>query len=310
MRSLAAALLCSSAAAAQTIYRWTDKQGEVHYSDDRSGVPAGAKLETTEGEELMVVPAPPRAAPPKPALPPARGVPLLPVAKKQSGPVEVHLAQVNVAVSDADRAYIEDSLRTAAASPRLATWGGLRESVEVEIAPAQRMVGYVGSDAFGMAVGTNRMLLRAPKDTRSMGRPLDYAGTALHELAHILEHQLAGPQRPRWFAEGFASVVAENDRASSIDDVAWWVIHEGGKQPLDALFTNRCDVHLAYAIAKEAVRYLVEVVAESGVRQMFELRATGVTFETAFSKVAGFTVGDFQARFIESLRPKYYDRAR
>lgn len=309
MRTLVAALLfCSTAAAAQTMYRWTDKNGEVHYTDDRSTVPAGAKLETTEGEELMIEPPrPPAAIPQQPK--PIRAAPLPPEKKRQSGPVEVHLAQVNVPVSEGDRTYIEDSLRTAAASPRLATWGGLRESVEVEIAPAQRMVGY-GSDAFGMAVGNNKMLLRAPNDTRHGGRPLDYAGTALHELAHILEHQIAGQHRPRWFAEGFASVVAENDRAQSIDDVAYWVIHDGGKQPLDALFTNRVNVHLAYAVAKEAVRYLVEVVKESGLREMFELRASGVNFETAFSKVAGFTVDTFQAQFIESLRPKYYDRAR
>jgi hypothetical protein len=217
---------------------------------------------------------------------------------------------VNVAVSDADRTYIEESLRTAASSARLQTWGGLRESVEVEIAPAQRMVGYVGSDAFGMAVGTNKMLLRAPKDTPHGARPLDYAGTALHELAHILEHQIAGQQRPRWFGEGFASVVAENDRSNSIDDIAYWVIHDGGPQPLDVLFSARCDVHLAYAIAKQAVRYLVELVSEDGLRQMFELRASGMPFAAAFSKVAGFTVLDFQSRFIESLRPKYYDRAR
>ena len=240
MRTLVAALLfCSTAAAAQTMYRWTDKNGEVHYTDDRSTVPAGAKLETTEGEELMIEPPrPPAAIPQQPK--PIRAAPLPPEKKRQSGPVEVHLAQVNVPVSEGDRTYIEDSLRTAAASPRLATWGGLRESVEVEIAPAQRMVGY-GSDAFGMAVGNNKMLLRAPNDTRHGGRPLDYAGTALHELAHILEHQIAGQHRPRWFAEGFASVVAENDRAQSIDDVAYWVIHDGGKQPLDALFTNRVE---------------------------------------------------------------------
>lgn len=307
MRTLAALLLLSTAANAQTIYRWTDKKGEVHYSDDMSTVPKGAKLETTEGEELMVVPAPLPSVVPKTI---ERPVATAPAKAKQSGPIEVRLTKINVAVSDGDRAYIEASLRSAAASPRLASWGGLRESVEVEITPGAQMLGYSGTDAFGQAVGTNKMRLRAPKDTASHGFVLDYPGAALHELAHLLEHQLADGRSPAWFAEGFACVLAEQSRAASIDDIAWWVIHEGGERPLRDLFAGRAGIHLAYAIAKEAVRYLVELVGDAGLKQMFELRAKGQLFDAAFARVAGFTVPEFEARFIKSLRPNYYERAR
>ncbi|MDP2270695.1 MAG: DUF4124 domain-containing protein [Archangium sp.] len=309
MRTLAALLVFSTAANAQQIYRWTDKKGEAHYTDDVSTVPKGAKLETTEGEELMVVPAPP----PSPTVPAPKTIPVprAPAARApQTGSIEVRLTKINVAVSDADRAYIEESLRTAAASPRLASWGGLRESIEVEIAPGALMTGYSGSDAFGQAVGTNKMRLRAPKDTVSHGFVLDYPGAALHELAHLLEHQLAGTSRPPWFAEGFACVVADQTRHASIDDIAWWVIHEGGERPLEQLMSGKCPIGLAYAIAKEAVRYLVELVGEAGLKQMFELRAKGQPFDAAFSRVAGFTVQEFEGRFIKSLRPNYYDRAR
>lgn len=307
--SLAAIALISTAASAQHIFRWTDKKGEVHYTDDRSSIPASAKVDTTEGEELMVVPAPP-PSPVLPNAPPKRAEKPAPAPKKtQSGPIEVKLTAVNVAVSDADRHYIEESLRTAAASPRLATWGGLRESVEVEITPAEKMVGYGGSDAFGRAVGSNKMQLRAPKDVRSWGYVLDYPGAALHELGHLLEHQVAGGARPTWFAEGFASVVAGQDRGA-LDDIAWWVIHEGGEQPLDALMSGKCNIHLAYAIAMKAVSYLIELVGENGVREMFEQRAKGLSFEAAFAKVAMFSTIEFQSRFIASLRPSYYERAR
>lgn len=311
MRTLAAAILClSTAASAQTIYRWTDKKGEVHYTDDRSTVPPGAKLETTEGEELMVVPAPPPAPNVPAAVIKKAERPAPPAPKKpQSGPVEVKLSAVNVPVSDPDRQYIEESLRAAAASPRLAAWGGLRESVDVEIATAQQMVGYAGTDAFGRAVGSHKMQLRAPQDVRSWGHALDYPGAALHELAHLLEHQVAGTNRPPWFAEGFASLVAGEVRRP-MDDIAWWVIHEGGEQPLEGLFNGKCNVGLAYAIAMQAVSYLVELVGEAGIKDMFEARAKGQAFEAAFAKVAGFSTLDFQARFIKSLRPSYYERAR
>lgn len=310
MRALAAVLLLfSTGATAQTIYRWTDKKGEVHYTDDLSAVPKGAKLETTEGEELMVVPAPRPQAPVVVPKQPTRLSVTTRSPPVQSGPIEVRLTQVMVPVSDADRAYIEESIKTAAASPRLTAFGGLRLSVDVEITPAEKMIGYVGSDAFGRAVGLNKMQLRAPRDLHVGSRPLDYSGTALHELAHILEHQLAGQLRPAWFAEGFACVVAEQTRGA-IDDIAYWVIHDGGPRPLDTLFSGRCDVHLAYAIAQQAVRYLVTLVGEEGLRDLFEQRAKGSPFEAAFSKVTGLSVDEFQTRFIESLRPSYYERAR
>lgn len=340
MRTLAGVLvLVSTAVSAQTIYRWTDKKGEVHYTDDLSAVPRGAKLETTAGEELMIEPPRPATPPPSPTPSqgelrrtieittptgerrtievtgtlgqPDKGTPPPKQLKKQTGPIEVRLKKLNVPVSDIDRQYIEESLRTAAASPRLATWGGLSESVDVEIAPAEGMRGYGGSDAFGLAVGTNKVLLRAPRDTASHGFVLDYPGAALHELAHLIEHQQTKmSDRPSWFAEGFACVVTDQALSASIDDIAWWVIHEGGERPLDGLMSGKVNLHLAYAIAMESVRYLVTLVNEAGIKRMFELRAKGQGFEAAFKSVAGFSVEEFQKRFIESLRPSYYDRAR
>ena len=38
----------------QTIYEWTDSRGEVHFTDDKSSIPKGAKVKTTEGEELTI----------------------------------------------------------------------------------------------------------------------------------------------------------------------------------------------------------------------------------------------------------------
>ena len=56
-----AVLVCllTSMAGAQSVYRWTDASGELHYTNDRSQIPKGTKVETTEGAELAQVPAPP-----------------------------------------------------------------------------------------------------------------------------------------------------------------------------------------------------------------------------------------------------------
>jgi len=48
-------VLVAMPAAAQTIYRWKDARGTVHYTDDPSTAPKGVKVETTEGEELNSV---------------------------------------------------------------------------------------------------------------------------------------------------------------------------------------------------------------------------------------------------------------
>jgi hypothetical protein len=48
------------------VYVWTDAKGESHYTDDRSSIPKGVKVRTTEGADVNVVeatPSRPRAAP-------------------------------------------------------------------------------------------------------------------------------------------------------------------------------------------------------------------------------------------------------
>lgn len=47
------------------IYTWTDKSGEVHYTDDPATIPKGVKAKTTEGEDITTVEAAPRSAPPR-----------------------------------------------------------------------------------------------------------------------------------------------------------------------------------------------------------------------------------------------------
>jgi hypothetical protein len=50
----------------QTMYEWTDSRGEVHFTDDKSSIPKGAKVKTTEGEELTTIDAPPMPTTSKP----------------------------------------------------------------------------------------------------------------------------------------------------------------------------------------------------------------------------------------------------
>jgi hypothetical protein len=313
-------------ALAQTVYVWTGPDGEEHYTDDRATIPDAAKSRakalvgmgaTTPQPPAPRAPAPAPTSPP-PVRPPESSVaetlpPAAPPASPKAntatgGRPRVFLASVATEVSGVDLRYIEQCVAAASVSPRLAAWGGLTESVGVEIHARSVMRTSDGEDAFGRAVGLNLVWLQAPKDTRSFGFALPYEKTMLHELGHILEHQHAGQSRPRWFAEGFANYVADFPGYASPDAVAWWTIRHGGARPLEAAF-SKAEVHLAYAMATEAVRFLVELITEAGLRRFFELRHSGTSFDAAFVRVVGFDVGEFQRRFIERVRPRYYDRA-
>ena len=77
------ALLVTTALLGQTVYEWTDAQGESHFTDDLSSIPKGVKVRTTEGEEISVVGRPtPKAAP-------AKGARDAGVAPKETLPVAV-----------------------------------------------------------------------------------------------------------------------------------------------------------------------------------------------------------------------------
>jgi hypothetical protein len=47
--------LVASLAHAQTIYVWVDDEGNEHFTDDRSAIPRGAKVRTTEGEHISSI---------------------------------------------------------------------------------------------------------------------------------------------------------------------------------------------------------------------------------------------------------------
>lgn len=65
--------LLLAALLSQTVYEWTDAQGGVHYTDDKSSIPSGAKkVRTTAGDDVSVMkltttttPSPEPAAPSK-----------------------------------------------------------------------------------------------------------------------------------------------------------------------------------------------------------------------------------------------------
>jgi hypothetical protein len=313
-------LLCAAPALGQELYRWVDAHGEEHFTDDAATVPRGARLKPLGEPQAVVHASPGQAATPAsddatqvpqfetPA--PARpGVPTVaPAPKPEAGPVVVRLARVSTPLTPVDREFIAQAIDAAAASAQLQAWGGLLRSVDAEVADAATLDAG-GEAAFGRAVSPTRVLLRDPSDVVHDGRPLDYEKTVLHELAHTLEMQRAGRIEQRWFSEGFANVVADFDGYASVDDVAFWVISRGGPTPLSAVFRHPQNLHVAYAVATHAVRLLVTEHGRDAVLDFFARRRRGEGFEEAFHQSFGERVPDFEARWVELLRPKWRQRA-
>lgn len=55
-------VLASAAAQAQSVYRWADAEGNVHYTDDASTIPKGAAVFATDGDPISEMGAPPPVA--------------------------------------------------------------------------------------------------------------------------------------------------------------------------------------------------------------------------------------------------------
>jgi hypothetical protein len=299
-------LLC--AVLSQAIYVYTDASGQTHYTDNLQSVPKGAKVKTTQGQALSVINAD------KPAKGPESS--RLPEATMVDGdettvstqPISVTLTEVKVPVSDVDLIYIQDSIASAAASPKLAQWGPLQESVKVEIRGAADMkAGHVDS-AFGLAIGKNLMYLRAPQDVVHRG-PLPYESCVLHELAHSIEHQKTNNSpRPDWFAEGFANFVSQGPVYASRSDMAWCALKKGTVHALGDAFEN-CQIPVAYALGTEAVNYLVTLVGQGGIEKMFAFRKKRISFEKAFEQVAKMSVDEFEKQFLKTLQTDFHEHA-
>ncbi|MBL8954614.1 MAG: DUF4124 domain-containing protein [Myxococcaceae bacterium] len=286
--------------ASQTLYKWVGRDGQLHFGDDPSKAPKGARVETTDGVPLTVM----TGDAPAPAPTPSTKSSSTSKPEARSGPVTVTIAEAPADLSADDRAYVEKSLTAAASSPRLATWGGLKQSVRVDIVDQAKMNSRGscdGTSAFGLAMGLDHVFLLAPSSAGLHTLPLPYEKTALHELGHILEHQWASDSRPRWFAEGFANYVSDFEGYATQLQVAHWVVNEGGPLPLDRAFSGGANTLLAYTIATAAVRFFIEQFGEDGVQRLFALRRGGARFDAAFEKATGRTVLEFQKLFTQHL---------
>lgn len=152
----------------------------------------------------------------------------------------------------------------------------------------------------GVAHGPSGTIVLFPE--RSPRYPHDSLNDVLyHEVAHILIHRAArGRPIPRWFNEGLATIAERAWTAEDRRQLAW-ALAVGRRLPMaevDAAFqADYRNVAQAYAVSSAFVR---DVLARHGAdvpADILATVATGASFEDAFERATGESLGDAEEVF-------------
>jgi len=301
------------------VYRWVDKSGETHFTDDRNSIPKGVKAMPFEPGEpdvsLGSVPeSSPVAAPPLPLKGKSTERAPAPEAPRAEAPTLV-LDPLPASLKGGDAEILLNAVQQAIESPRLKSLGGLRKTVHLNVIEKQDdpRLAHLNSLAVGFAGSATQIFLLSPYiGVVAYGRPRPWAEIVLHEVAHAQQFQFTGPQRvPRWFAEGYAMFVAGQQAYASKEDMAWWAIEKGSGAPLSTSFSGAggLDYTLThYALALEALTLMIETRGEPGVAALLRDMRDGQSFEAAFRKGQGMTVSELEALLLARLKPHFHTR--
>ena len=203
------------------------------------------------------------------------------------------------------------------AGPRLATWGGLREPVVVQVMPShdalEQAVNRPGYGWLRAWARYGEIFIQSPATWGVFGaRDEDVSELMLHELTHCVMYQAVGNAStwsrkgiPLWFREGMASWTARQaGRWMTLEALAAALERTPGADPLgapEALYKTQDG--LVYAAAHHAFTHLVRVHGEDTVRAVLARLGEGTDFAHAFPEVMGMDeqafIGQFRAWLLE-----------
>jgi hypothetical protein len=185
------------------------------------------------------------------------------------------------------------------------------EHVLVAIAPdSKRFREWIGPNApeWGAAVAfpsQNRIILQGSGAGSDAG---DHRIVLRHELAHLALDEYLGDLPPRWFDEGYASLVAsEWSREAAL--AANFTLIFRGVPSLDSLdggfFSSATTVQATYALAHVAVAELAALDRERGLALFFNYWRESRSLERAVRSAYGVTLSGFESRWKRSVMLRY-----
>ncbi|MEN9797947.1 MAG: hypothetical protein RL653_1643 [Pseudomonadota bacterium] len=236
-------------------------------------------------------------------------------------PEPVHNAAGRFALASAPgdeqgTALVREAL--ARAAPRLAAWGGLRETVNVWVMPShaalEEAVNRKGYDWLRAWARYSDVYVQSPSTWGMFGAyEEDVAELMLHELTHCVMYQAAATRTgwsrkgiPLWFREGMASWTARQAaRWMTLESLAAELDRDPGKDPLrnpEPLYQSHSE--LVYAAAHHAFTFLVRERGEDTVRAVLAKMGQGDGFAAAFEHAVGVP----ESAFVEDFRGYLRDR--
>lgn len=183
--------------------------------------------------------------------------------------------------------------------------------VLIAIAPdAKRFREWVGPSApeWGAAIalpGQQRVIMQGGEAGSDAGDPLV---VLRHELAHLALHEAMGTLPPRWFDEGYASLVAhEWTRESAIEMSSGLVWHTlpSLEQLEDGFYAGASQASWSYALAYRAVEELASLDRQNGLSNFFREWKSAGAFEPAVRRAFGMTGEQFDKHWQQQTRRRF-----
>ena len=144
-------------------------------------------------------------------------------------------------------------------------------------------------------VEQRRVVMQGRSANSDAGSPLQ---VLRHELAHIALHDHLGDLTPRWFAEGYASYAAGEERTDNFLAANAALVFRSMPtlSSLDTLLASRrgTDARAGYALALRAVADLAAVDRARGLEPLFAAWKERGTFDLAMRRAYAQTSDDFE----------------
>lgn len=184
--------------------------------------------------------------------------------------------------------------------------------VVIAVAPdARRFREWIGPGApeWGAAIAfpaQQRTVLQGRSAPSSAGDPLQ---VLRHELAHLaLAEALPDADVPRWFDEGYASLVAGEVGRDQFIALQLALAARRGRSfaALDSGFAGgAAQASATYALATRAVQELAALDPARGLSLLFQYWREGGTLDVAVRRAYGVTLQGFEVRWAERMQRRY-----
>lgn len=186
-----------------------------------------------------------------------------------------------------------------------------RQRVLIAIAPdAVRFRAWAGDDApeWGAALAfpeSRRIIMQGRSAGADAGNPIE---VLRHELAHLALHERLGNKPPRWFDEGYASVVAREWQRDDVLAANVGLVLRGTPSfdELDDGFRGgSVAAQSAYALSYRAVTELASLDPRRGLTLFFQYWENGKSLDGSVRQAFGMTLRGFEQEFQVRTRRRY-----